>query len=128
MGFAVFVGEYIIWHYSKAFGDILELSRNFLWFGYHFFSFSLLLKTLFSPFYRIQEAYKGGLKLELLMESIVANTVSRIVGFIFRIFVIFSGIIFEVSVLVLSFMALMLWFFFPAVVAWLFVAGLASLF
>ncbi len=128
MGIAIFLGEYITWHYGQALRDIWELGKNFLWFGYYLFSLELLLKTLFAPFYRIREESKGVVALEALLENIVANTVSRVVGFLFRTIVLIIGIIFEGAVIIATTAILAVWIFFPILLPALFFTGLAFIF
>ena len=127
MTLAILLKEYIFWHYGGALKDLTALSKNFLWFGCHFFSLKLLLKTLFSPFYRIQEEYRRGLSFEVLAENLVANVVSRTVGLVLRIFVLAAGIVFETAVGITVILAFILWLLLPSVVAALLLSGFALL-
>lgn len=127
MALVILLKEYLSWHYSRAFGDLAGLAKNFLWFGRHFFSLRLLLTTLFSPFYRLHEAYGRGLNLENLAENLVANVVSRVVGLIFRIIVLLTGITFEVLLGALVILAFIVWPLLPIIVAVLFVSGVTLL-
>lgn len=125
MGLAIFIKEYISWHYGRAITEIIELEKNFLWFGYYLFSFKLLLKTLLSPLYRIKESYKGWTNIEFLLENFIANAVSRVVGFVLRIFVLTVGAVFEIAVAIVFVPVLSVWIVLPALIPMLFLLGLS---
>lgn len=101
-----------------------EILKNFLWFGYNFFSIRVLLKTLFSPIYRIREPYKG-LELEELAESFVLNSITRFIGFFIRSFLILGGLIFEAIVAAVFVPVLLIWLFLPAVLLEAFILGVS---
>lgn len=120
--------EYMAWHYGRAPTEILELGKNFLWFGWNVFSMELLSRTLIAPFYRIQEGYKNWTDFEALGEAIVANTVSRTVGFLLRIFIITAGFLFEAIVCIATVVALAAWILFPIFIPALILSGTYLLF
>lgn len=124
MGFTAFITDYLSWHYSEALRDMTEILKNFLWFGYNFFSIRVLLKTLFSPIYRIREPYKG-LELEELAESFVLNSITRFIGFFIRSFLILGGLIFEAIVAAVFVPVLLIWLFLPAVLLEAFILGVS---
>lgn len=122
-----FISAYILWHYSSALSGIATLSIRALWFMTHFFSLSLLLRTLFSPWKRLHETYQGGLNLENLFSIIVVNTLMRIVGALFRIVVIAIGVICVIGVAVLSILFFVVWLLAPLVIITLFSVGISLL-
>ena len=126
MGLTVLIIEYLNWHYGKALTELLDLEKNFLWFFYHQFSIKLLLKTLFTPFFRIQEEYKG-FDLENLFSSLVANTVARVVGFIFRSIIIFMGILAEGAIILAAIPVFIAWIALPAIIIILVFLALGNL-
>jgi len=128
MGFAIFFREYLWWHYSKAIREILELEKNFLWFFWHFFSIPLLARTLFSPFRRLSEGYKKGFDPWAILESLIVNSISRLVGFFLRAAVLLMGLLVEVVLTLALGPALLLWVLLPFVVVVLFAAGLGLIF
>src|SRR3989338_5402779 len=128
MGFAIFISEYIAWHYGRAFTEILDLGRDFLWFGWNVFSVSLLSQSLVSPFYRIQEGYKNWTDFEALGETIVANTVSRVVGFLLRLFMLILGAFFELFILATLSIVLISWMVLPLLIPLLFFEGIYLIF
>lgn len=128
MALIILFKEYILWHYGRAFGDLGGLAKNFLWFGYHFFSLKLLWTTLFSPFYRIREEYGRGFNLENFAENLVANVVSRVVGLFLRLTVLLAGTVFEIAIGAIAIFTFVLWPLLPAVFTVLFLSGVALLF
>lgn len=103
--------------------DFLNVWSNFLWFIYHFFSMSLLLRTLFSPWRRLDERSKSGFHLEAFLEKLVSNTVVRAIGTGARLFVIVSGCIIYLAGLVLGFIFFLIWCLLPVAVIGLVVIG-----
>ena len=81
--------NYIIWHYTTAIKDIFLICRDFLWFLYNYFSISLLLRTLFSPWKRLGEEKRGSFDPVFLFIDLLM----RIFGFIMRSIVIVFGIL-----------------------------------
>jgi len=126
MNVGILLATYLAWHYGEALKELVEIEKNLLWFFYHQFSIALLFKTLFTPFYRIQEEYRG-FNLENLFSNLVANTVSRTVGFILRITTIFLGLLIESILALAAVPVLATWIMLPAVVFTLLWATLNTL-
>lgn len=79
-------------------------------FGLHLFSVKLLLKTLFSPWHRVQVAkIKPGFSLSNYFEQITFNTISRAVGFCVRSIFIFFGLILALFFFCLGLIIFLLW-------------------
>jgi hypothetical protein len=93
MRYGEFLVDYIVWHYGRSIQDFLTVWSNYVWFLYNFFSIPLLLKTLFSPWRRMNEQSKVGFNMEAFFEKVMANFIVRIIGFGLRVFVIVSGCI-----------------------------------
>ncbi len=110
------IRDYLRWHYTAAVRELLGILGNLLWFFAHLFSLRLLLTTLFTPFYRIQEDYFSMADIEKTLTSITANLVSRVVGFIFRLVVIALGVITESVVILLALPILLLWILLPIII------------
>lgn len=119
---AVFTG-YLTWHYTHALRGVFSIWSNLLWFVAHFFSIRLLLRTLFSPWKRMHEAYsiRG---FEDFFGSLVVNTMSRIVGALVRFIVICIGVSLLLSVALLGLLFFVLWICAPVVLVFLLVTGL----
>lgn len=106
---------YIKWHYSRGLQELFGVAGNFLWFIVHFFSFKLLLKTLFAPWKRLGEHYEGGLDLSAFASALVVNSLMRAVGFVTRILVLSVGLISYLLILIFSFFVLIIWVLAPAI-------------
>lgn len=117
------VPQYILWHYSRALVDLTTNWKNFLWFLYHFFSIPLLVKTLFAPWERMDEAYRKGFDPESFFSTLVVNTVMRVVGAFMRSAIIIFGLISLVIGLVGGVFIIVLWLLIPLIVIGLLILG-----
>jgi hypothetical protein len=124
MGIASFTPYYILWHYSGAIADIVRIWRNYLWFFYHFFSIPVLFKTLFSPWRRLQEEYKGGFDIENFFATKVVNTMMRLVGAFVRLAFIIVGIVVISIVFLGGLLFLAIWLALPLIALGLLIIGL----
>lgn len=122
-----FITSYISWHYGAALPAIVKNWKNSILFVLHFFSVLLLFRTLFSPWRRLTEKYKGGLDFENIVGFIVVNTIMRIVGFIVRVVVIFVSLIVLAVVIVGGIFFFVAWILAPLVLPLLFSVGFALL-
>lgn len=124
MNLALFFSDYFIWHYTRAFRDILYVWSNFFWFLTHFFSIPLLFRTLFSPFKRVTEEHdKPGL--EDYFATIVVNVVTRVVGFFARFFIILFGLLALLVWCAVLVCLMVFWVLAPLVIAYAFLYGLS---
>ncbi len=121
--------HYFRWHYSRALLDLVGIIRNFLWFFYEFFSISLLLRTLFVPFHRLEDdrKKKNVLDFSAMAEVLLVNMLMRIVGALVRSFLIVFGTIFIVCTSVFGCFFLLVWLFAPLFFIFLVVAGITLL-
>ncbi|MEK7669573.1 MAG: hypothetical protein AAB350_03255 [Patescibacteria group bacterium] len=106
---------YIKWHYGQGLWELFAVAGNFLWFVAHFFSFKLLIKTLFAPWKRLGEHYEGGFNLNAFASTLVVNGLMRAVGFCTKILVLLVGAITYLVVLIFSLFILIIWFLAPAI-------------
>jgi hypothetical protein len=114
----VFV-DYVLWHYTLAFRDIVIIWLNMMWFFVHLFSLPLLMRTLFAPWKRVEERYRRT-GFEDLIASLIINVMSRIVGAIIRLVIIVVGLL----VLVLGVFGLIFWLLLWLVLPFLCMYGL----
>jgi len=110
-----FFVAYVKWHYGQGLKEFFGVTENFLWFVVHFFSFKLLLKTLFDPWKRLGENYEGGFDLGAFASSVIVNGLMRAVGFVTKVIVLSVGVISYVLVLVFAFFLLLIWILAPFV-------------
>ena len=116
--------RYIVWHYSRAFEDIVRIGLNFLWFVYHYFSIPNLVKTLFSPWERLHEKYLSVFRFEDWLGALATNTIMRIVGAITRIFTIILGFICIALLFFLEIFFIVVWPLIPVFILGLIVKGI----
>lgn len=129
MKFVLLFPDYLKWHYGSAFLDIWNIERNIFWFLFNFFSFNTLLKTLFSPFMRLRESYRGGiLHPSDFFDSLVVNTLMRIVGICVRLIVIIAGCCVLIVAGFIGVLFFVAWILAPVIIIGLFVAGVSLLF
>ena len=118
--------QYGQWHYGAAWIDILRVYTNCTWFVWHFFSISLLLKTLFQPFQRIHDTYTTDSDhvVEDFFGTLVVNGAMRVVGACMRLFLIALGAVVLAVELLLGLAVCALWPVLPVLCgALLFVGG-----
>ncbi len=119
---------YFKWHYGRAWKDLTDNCVALISFVGLFFSFSSLLRTLFSPWKRLGETYEKGLDAENILSTFVVNAITRALGFVIRSAVLIFGAI----VLTLAFLAVALiyvvWALLPFIIAFLFALGIFEIF
>ncbi len=118
------IAHYLHWHYTKAFGEIFGLWRNILWFIKEFFSFSLLLKTFFSPWKRLHEKGSGGIG--GFFEGLIVTTIMRIIGMGMRTIVIVIGLIVMVGAFLAGIIFIGLWPILPLLLVVIGLSGLGA--
>lgn len=85
--------HYLLWHYSKAFGEIYHVWKNLFWFVINFFSLPQLIRSYFAPWKRITEERSKSFNFEDLAGFIIINLISRLIGMLLRTMVIAFGIV-----------------------------------
>ena len=118
---------YILWHYTKAWSDMMRIIGNYLWFVGNFFSINLLLQTLLSPWRRLSVS-SGRHGEEGFFGALIINTLMRFVGFFIRLFTIIIGSVSLLGTMFLGFVLALAWLALPLIVFFLFFAGLGYLF
>lgn len=106
---------YIKWHYGQGLRELFGVTGNFLWFVTNFFSFKLLLKTLFAPWKRLGEHYGGGLDLGAFASTLIINGLMRAVGFVTKTLVLLVGLISYILVLIFSLFISIIWLLAPVI-------------
>src|SRR5882724_11701681 len=98
MGAILFLPYYFTWHYSKALRNSAAITKDFIWFLWHFFSVGLNFKTILSPWRRMQETQERRFDIEAFFSTFIINTIMRVVGAFIRLIFILLGV---VSIIVL---------------------------
>lgn len=120
--------QYIVWQFLESPKNVLAGWKNFLKFGLNYFSLPLLFKTLFSPWRRYSWSYGRGFDIKRYLEVFFSNLISRILGAIVRIFLIISGILFEVFILFAGLIVFLAWLVLPFLLISGFYYGFSILF
>ncbi len=118
--------SYFSWHYGRSIRELLNIQKNIIWFLYHFFSLPILVRTFFSPWRAMGEAYehKDIFHIGEMLSSFAVNTMMRIVGIFVRSIIILFGSFFIVSSIILAVGVLVFWLFIPFIILLLFISGL----
>jgi len=107
---------WLAWHFIEIPRDIIKIINNLLRFVWSFFSISLLLKTLFSPWRKYYWGYGRGFSLKNYLSAFSFNCISRFLGMLVRIGLIF---IFLIAIFLVSGGGLILflaWIFSPVII------------
>ena len=123
----VFIG-YLKWHYGKALFTTFSLWRNFSVFIFNFFSIKSLATNFFTPWRRLAESYPKGFHLKEDFEIFLINTLMRIVGMIFRTFMIIIGLSCYFIFLFSLPLMLIIWIALPPMILFLIILGIILIF
>ena len=108
--------KYLYWQLILTPKKVLTIVKNYLAFGFDFFSIKETLRSLFSPWRRYLWDYGRGFDIGRYLEVFLSNIITRVIGFIMRLFLIALFIIYEVVVLIagiiLFFLSIIYPFFF----------------
>lgn len=120
----------IIWHYRQGLADYLGVWRDLMWASARVFSFRDLLSTLLSPWRRIQESRDTlhGSFFERFAGAIMANTVSRAVGFFVRATFLLLGALVMILEVLIGLLGFLFWLVLPGVLVLFPIVGLTLLF
>ncbi|HEY4524469.1 MAG TPA: hypothetical protein VJL36_01805 [Candidatus Paceibacterota bacterium] len=120
--------SYIGWHYSLALAAWWRIYTNCLWFLFNFFSVSILIRTLFSPWRRLTEGYPAGFAPSAAAEILIINLLMRAVGLVIRtVFILFAGLTLTIAFF-LGWLALVFWLVAPVVILGSFFTGFYLIF
>lgn len=121
------IPDYLFWHYRYGGKDVRNFSKNIIWFLWNFFSISLLLRTLFVPWQRLDEHGQKG-NLQSYFEAFIITTVMRIVGAGIRLVFIAIGLVVIVVALIALIALSIVWFIVPFILLGAFITGFIFLF
>jgi hypothetical protein len=110
-----FFWAYVKWHYGRGIKELFGVSSNFLWFISNFFSFKLLIKTLFAPWKRLGERYQGGFNFGAFAGTFIINSLMRIVGFITKTIVLIVGFVSYTVLALFAFCIFIIWISAPII-------------
>ncbi len=122
-----FILAYLEWHYSRAFADIWNTCTNYIWFIYNFFSISLLFRTFFTPWHKMDVQYGKGLDMENFFGPFIVNTLMRLVGMVLRAVIIIIGFVCVLVTFLLGVLCLVIWPFLPFILVYIAYRGLLKI-
>lgn len=120
--------RYLSWHYNPGFKALLQIEKNFIDFGWYFFSINELSLSLFAPWHRIFDKKTGGVFSSAYWQAAWGNVISRVLGAMVRIITICIGFMFEAFVLGVSLSVAVIWLLMPFLIPLGYVAGFLLLF
>ena len=103
------------WHFFEAPRSLLSIWRNFFSFGLDFFSIPILIMTLFSPWRKYKWNYPRGFDPRGYLETFISNMFSRLIGAVCRLFLVITGVVVEVLVLVIGAITILIWMAMPLI-------------
>ena len=119
--------EYIKFHYGRGIKEFFVVTKNFLWFIKNFFSFSIFIKTLFSPWHHLGEKYGSIIDLGSFASTFVINTIMRILGFSINVLVMFIGSLVYIFSIFSALALFIVWIFAPAIIVFMIVLSIIFL-
>lgn len=124
MTFVRLIVTYTFWHYTSAFVDGWRVFTNFVWFIYNYFSISLLSRTLFSPWRRLQENQIGKSRVGSFFSNLVINFIMRLVGFLIRAVTLIFGGLTLLAMIPALVVVIILWVGLPVLMIFLLLEGI----
>lgn len=116
--------DYLRWHYARAFSDIFTIWRNITHFLFHFFSISMLARTLFSPWKRIEaDRETQGFDPKDYLSTLLVNLIMRLVGAVMRSVLIAIGLAFVGLSVVAGLLFFAVWAILPFLIGVIVAAG-----
>lgn len=116
---------FLHWYFVERPLEIVRAYGNYAGAFSESFSFVYMLKTFFAPWKSIKDDYpKKGFNVEMILETLTLNVTARVIGMIFRLFAMLTGLVIQAALLVLFAAYLVAWIAYPmaviAVIAYLF--------
>ena len=121
--------DYLVWHYSRAYVDLVHIWWNYLWFVNHLFAVPDVAKSWFAPFKRLEESKKNILlNPSDFFASMTVNALMRIVGAVIRTALLVIALLFFVFIALFGLLFLLFWTILPILVGHFFLIGVRSFF
>ncbi len=128
MGILSVVKNYLVWHYSTAYYDLIRIWWNYIWFVNHLFSVPDVLRSWFAPFKRLQEDKVSLLtNTEAYFSNILVNLIMRVVGFMLRTALLAMALVSFIFVISLGLFMLVLWAALPVLIVDFVINGIGQL-
>lgn len=121
------IADYLSWHYGIALRDTMRRSTVLLRAVANYFSILPLARTLLAPWHRVAEPYRRGFAVEAFLWSFTSNVISRVLGAIVRLAVIFAGLAAVLLTAALRLISVTVWILLPLAVPAAILLGVAFL-
>lgn len=105
--------KYLYWQLILTPKKVLTIIKNYLAFGFEFFSIKDTLRSLFSPWRRYLWDHGRGFDIGKYLEVFFSNIITRAIGFVMRLFLIVLFIVYEIAVFALGIIALAIFISYP---------------
>jgi len=106
--------EFLSWHYSKGLNYYINSWLDSVNSILKYFSLPILLRTLFSPWKRLSAIDKGpGINISRSFEAFTFNLISRGIGALVRLILLFAGVVILFMTFVGGFVGVIIWVIFP---------------
>jgi len=117
---------FIKWHLIIVPIEILKAGRNYIRFGFYYFSTLKLIKTFFSPWRRYKWEY-GNFDFKKYLDVFASNLTSRALGAVMRSFLIVVSLLYEITAIIVSVFLLIFWLALPFLCLGSFLLGIIFL-
>lgn len=108
--------DFLTWHYSKGIDVYIQKWLRQVRLVNHYYSPSLLIKTLFEPWKRLIEINsRKGFNFQRFFESLMFNIISRMMGAIVRVLLLWVALFMFILVFVGGAFGFLMWLFIPLV-------------
>ena len=119
---------FLTWFFVKAPGNILNTGRDFLVWGWRFFSIGYFLPRLFAPWHRDITGYGRGFDLQRWIKVWSWNLISRLIGAVMRLIVMGIGLMAEIFLILATIFVFVFWLVIPFLIPAFFVIGIVTMF
>lgn len=110
---------YLRWHYVDILKELVVAWGNFLWFGMHYFSVPVLLKTFFSYWKQLHRPYLArGFDMQESLKVLGENIFSRVIGATVRLVVLVVAFTVEIFIFGAGIVGITIWSFLPFLIVW----------
>ena len=107
--------SWFLWHFYGMPEFLFSVWKNYVLFGLNFFSASILLSTLFSPWKKYRWNYPRGFSITEYFNTFISNFFSRIIGAIVRLFLIMLGVIAQIFIFIAGIIIILFWILIPLI-------------
>ena len=115
---------FLYWHFVELTQFLIYLWSNIIFFVFHYFTISGLMKTLFWPYKRYQLYRSTPFQFGQFFGVVVFNTCSRLIGFLLRLITIVIGLIIELKILIIGSFIFLIIFFWPFILITILMQGI----